>query len=837
MPQPLSSKDGSLFRQVVRHCENKQYKKGLKTAEQILRKNPNHGDTQAMKALMISYQGQQEEAFALAKTALKNDMKSHICWHVYGLLYRAEKNYDEAIKAYRYALKLEPESQPIQRDLAFLQTQIRDFQGYIQSRTAMLQQKPGFRQNWTALAIAYHLSGNLSEAENVLTTYEETLKTPPPRTDMEHSEAILYKNSIIAESGNIQKALEHLDAVGNQCFDVLAVMEMRADYLLKLGRNDEAVAAYEALLERNPEDSHYYDALLKAKAIDEKDHASLKAVYDYWVEKYPRSDAPRRIPLEFLEGDDFRQAGDAYLQRMLRKAIPSTFANIKSLYTNSWKRDTVQELVEGYAAGNFSSQVNGSTEQNNGDNSTFECSVYYFLAQHYNYHLSRDLEKAMSYIDRAIKLSPTSVDYHMTKARIWKHYGNLPKASEVMDMARSLDEKDRYINSKAAKYQLRNDENEKAIDTMSKFTRNETAGPLGDLLEMQCVWYLTEDAESYLRQRKIGLALKRFHSVYNIFDIWQEDQFDFHGFSLRKGMIRAYVDMVRWEDQLRSHPYYTRAALGAIKAYILLHDEPDLAHGPIPVGTNGLDGHADSSERKKALKKAKKEQQKLEKVEAEKTKARKAATTGGGGDARKDDTDPLGLNLARTSDPMKDALKFLDPLLEMSPKNIEVQTAGYEVYIRRKKYLLALKCLLAAQAINPSDPTLHVQLARFRKTLNELSEPLPAEVQEIVTSEFETLLPKSQDLAAWNDSYLTENSSSVPHIHAALTVRRIIAPEQKAQTEKDLASSIDLETASIESALAGLHLLDDWRSGPEAKTSYIGQANTRWKEASVFQHQ
>ncbi|WEW60714.1 hypothetical protein PRK78_006201 [Emydomyces testavorans] len=837
MPQPLSSKDGSSFRQVVRHCENKQYKKGLKAAEQILRKNPNHGDTQAMKALMLSYQGQQEEAFTLAKTALKNDMKSHICWHVYGLLYRAEKNYDEAIKAYRFALKLEPESQPIQRDLAFLQIQIRDFQGYVQSRTAMLQQKPGFRQNWTALAIAYHLAGNLSEAEHVLTTYEETLKRPPPRTDMEHSEAVLYKNSIIAESGNIKKALEHLDAVGNQCFDVLSVMEMRADYLLRLGRNDEAVVAYEALLERNTENSHYYDALIKAKGIDENDHPSLKAVYDSWVEKYPRSDAPRRIPLEFLEGTDFRQALDTYLQRMLRKAVPSTFANIKSLYANTWKRDIVQELVEGYAAGDLGGQVNGSAEkQSNGDGSAFEVSVYYFLAQHYNYHLSRDLKKAMTYIDKAIELSPKSVDYYMTKARIWKHYGHLPKAAELMDTARSLDEKDRYINSKAAKYQLRNDENDKALNTMSKFTRNETAGgPLGDLHEMQCIWYLTEDAESYLRQRKIGLALKRFHAIYNIFEIWQEDQFDFHGFSLRKGMIRTYVDMMRWEDRLRSHPSYTRAALGAIKAYTLLHDEPDLAHGPIPAGTNGLDGDASSADRRKALKKAKKEQQRLEKAEAEKLKAKKAASSSGSSDSKKDDSDPLGTTLAHTSDPMKEAMKFLGPLLEMSPENIEVQTAGYEVHIRRKKYLLALKCLLAGHAIAPSNPTLHVQLAQFRLTLNALSEPLPSEVQEILSTEFESILPKSQDLAAWNGAYLAKHNSSVSHIHAALSVQRLLAPDQTSQAEKKLMSSIDLETASIESTLAGLHLLDDWRSGSEAKTSYMGLASNRWKEASAFQ--
>ena len=102
---------------------------GLKAADQILRKVPDHGDTQAMKALIINSQGNSEEAFALAKVALKNDMKSHICWHVYGLLYRSIKNFEEAIKAYKFALRLEPESQQIQRDLALLQMQMRDYQG------------------------------------------------------------------------------------------------------------------------------------------------------------------------------------------------------------------------------------------------------------------------------------------------------------------------------------------------------------------------------------------------------------------------------------------------------------------------------------------------------------------------------------------------------------------------------------------------------------------------------------------------------------------------------------------------------------------------------------
>ncbi|KAF7589668.1 hypothetical protein BBP40_003960 [Aspergillus hancockii] len=833
MPQPLSSKDASLFRQVVRYYENKQHKKGIKTAEQILRKNPNHGDTLAMKALIMSNLGQQEEAFALAKEALKNDMKSHICWHVYGLLYRAEKNYEEAIKAYRFALRIEPDSQPIQRDLALLQMQMRDYQGYIQSRSAMLQARPAFRQNWTALAIAHHLSGDLEEAEKVLTTYEETLKSTPPVSDMEHSEAVLYKNAIMAEAGKLDKALEHLESVGYRISDVLAVMEMKADYLLRLGRLAEAEAAYTALLDRNPENSMYYDALIRAKGISADDHKTLKAVYDSWVEKNPRGDAPRRIPLDFLEGDDFKQAADAYLQRMLKKGVPSLFANIKSLYTNTWKRDTVQELVEGYVSGNAAPQSNGSAEgKADGDNMEFLSSSHYFLAQHFNYHLSRDLAKAMEHVDKAIELSPKAVEYQLTKARIWKHYGNLEKAAEEMEKARKLDEKDRYINSKAAKYQLRNNENDKALENMSKFTRNETVGgAMGDLHEMQCVWYLTEDGEAYLRQKKLGLALKRFHGVYNIFETWQEDQFDFHSFSLRKGMVRAYVDMVRWEDRLRQHPFYTRVALSAIKAYILLHDQPDLAHGPF---ANGDD--ADSADRKKALKKAKKEQQRLEKIEADKREARKAASTkGGDGEVKKEDPDPLGNKLVQTQEPLKEATKFLTPLLEFGSNNIEAQNLGFEVYLRRGKYALALKCLSAAHTIDASNPTLHVQLLRFRRALDSLSEPLPPQVAEVVNAEFETLLPKAQNLNEWNESFLSTHKDSVLHTQAGLTCRQLLNVDSKLQCEKDLPATLESQEITIETALAGLSLLDEWGSDQAAKAAYAEKAKSKWPESSVFQ--
>lgn len=255
-----------------------------------------------MKALILNSMEKTDEAFALGKIALQCDMKSHVCWHVYGLLYRSQKNFEEAIKAYKFALKLDPDSQQIQRDLALLQIQTRDYEGYIVSRRAMLQARPHIRQNWTALAVAQHLAGNLAEAESVLTTYEETLKSPPPKTDFENSEAVMYKNSLIAEMGQTQRAFDHLESAAKHNLDRLAVLELRAQYFAKLGRKEEAAKAFRALIQRNSENSAYYDGLAAAMDLKAEDNNALKAIYDEYAEFFPRSDAARRLPLDFLEG-------------------------------------------------------------------------------------------------------------------------------------------------------------------------------------------------------------------------------------------------------------------------------------------------------------------------------------------------------------------------------------------------------------------------------------------------------------------------------------------------------------------------------------------------------
>ena len=64
-------------------------------------------ETLAMKGLILNSMGKKEEALESIRSGIKNNMVSHIVWHVYGLYQRSERKYDEAIKAYKKALQCE----------------------------------------------------------------------------------------------------------------------------------------------------------------------------------------------------------------------------------------------------------------------------------------------------------------------------------------------------------------------------------------------------------------------------------------------------------------------------------------------------------------------------------------------------------------------------------------------------------------------------------------------------------------------------------------------------------------------------------------------------------
>lgn len=154
----------------------KQYKNGLKLAKQILTnsKYTEHGETLAMKGLTLNCLGRKDEAYDHVRRGLRNDLRSHVCWHVYGLLQRSDKKYDEAIKCYRNALKWEKDNIQILRDLSLLQIQMRDLEGYRETRHQLFKLRPSQHASWIGFAMSYHLMGDYETANSILETFRSS---------------------------------------------------------------------------------------------------------------------------------------------------------------------------------------------------------------------------------------------------------------------------------------------------------------------------------------------------------------------------------------------------------------------------------------------------------------------------------------------------------------------------------------------------------------------------------------------------------------------------------------------------------------------------------------
>lgn len=117
-----------------------------------------------------------------------------------------------------------------------------------------------------------------------------------------------------------------------------------------------------------------------------------------------------------------------------------------------------------------------------------------------------------------------------------------------------------------------------AEKTAALFTRDQDVSGVAALYDMQHLWYECHAGAAHLRRKEYGKALKKYTMILKHFEDMQEDQFDFHGYCVRKTTLRAYVAMLRWEDVLQGQDKaYLLAAAGAIRAYLALADRPTAA--------------------------------------------------------------------------------------------------------------------------------------------------------------------------------------------------------------------------------------------------------------------
>lgn len=253
---------------------------------------------------------------------------------------------------------------------------------------------------------------------------------------------LLYQNQILIESGNLDKALQHLIKYESQIVDKLAVKETMGDLYIKMGQPALAVAIFEDLIRRNPENTLYYSQYFDAKEMTAPQEKLV--AYKKFQEEYPRAMCPKRLPLDVASGDSFREVVDEYLRRGLEKGVPPLFVNIRSLYKSSEKTEVIEKLVLQYfenltRSGHFS---RADADQNKpAEPASALVWTTLFLAQHYDY--LRETDKALEYVNAAIDHTPTLIELFMTKGRIYKHAGDPVEAYMWLDEAQSLDTADR----------------------------------------------------------------------------------------------------------------------------------------------------------------------------------------------------------------------------------------------------------------------------------------------------------------------------------------------------------------------------------------------------------
>jgi len=92
-----------------------------------------------MKGLILSAQGHNAEALAIVKKVLFKNLNNFTCWHVYGIINKKEKDYDQSRRCYINALKYHTgNNENVLRDLSFLQAHLREYEGFKESRRQLM---------------------------------------------------------------------------------------------------------------------------------------------------------------------------------------------------------------------------------------------------------------------------------------------------------------------------------------------------------------------------------------------------------------------------------------------------------------------------------------------------------------------------------------------------------------------------------------------------------------------------------------------------------------------------------------------------------------------------
>lgn len=558
-----TSSNEAEFQQAVKEFDSKNYEKVKKLCEKLVSKNPKDDRALALRGLNFYYLGESEKAEKSLKDALKANIRSGVAWHFYAIFYKEKGNYSKAMQSYTQALRNAPNNINIIRDLSYMHLYLRQLNSFVEKCRLGLETKPGLFINWVSFAFACTLVKDYKSALIALNTFQEREIYSLGRAE-KHELRIFYA-MILNKAGKYKECVDYLIKNENEFIDKPLVYEMiiknsflSKDYetginycILNLKKNYDNIDTFIMYfnMKVNQKDFNFkcYDDFL---SIGEnfKYQQKLLEILSEIKKLFPKSKILSKFELAFNQGEQFKEIFDKYFTTQLEKTIPSFFINVKFIYQlQGYKIKIIQEVLEKYLQ-----QIETENHLKFPLDTPLQKSwVFFYSGEHFLFQ--GDLEKSISYINRAIDLTPSVVEFYMTLARVFKHSYMLNESEEAFNKSRLLDVGDRYLNAKMSKIYCQNEKVEKSVETMKEFVGDTLSEESINSYQNLC--YINECGNSYLFANKILHSHYLFHYMIKIFVDILHDQVDFYNFCLRRNMLRDLYQTIIYFDNLSKNKY------------------------------------------------------------------------------------------------------------------------------------------------------------------------------------------------------------------------------------------------------------------------------------------
>ena len=557
------------FQMALKEFDAKRYEKVEKLCDRMISKNPKDDQALALKGLNYYFLQKPELGEQILKQALKANFKSPVAWHFYAIFHKEKGNYSQAMKSYNKALNFAPTNFNIIRDLSYMQLYLRQLDSFVQTCKLGVENKPGMLINWVTLAFSYSLVKDYKSALAALNSVEKLGKETLKKNDIH--ELKLFNAMIQSKDKKYEEAMNYLIHFKSELIDKPMVYDMIVQNAIKAKKYNIGLDYCTKALNLNPDNINLilYYFIMKINQNDfqpktyndllniQENYKYLKDMIEVLSElknNYPKSKIIKNLELSFSQNEEFEKKFENYFITQLEITIPSIFINIQFIYKlQPHKIKIIQKILDKYNANiKSSSKIN-----DNLDLPIHVAWIYFYEAQHYLF-LS-ELEEAINYINVAIDITPSVIEFYMVAAKIFKHSYMIDNYILAYDKARMLDVGDRYLNAKTAKIYLRSGDIEKNSELMKEFVSD----PLTEenIKFTETLWYLNECGGAFLIKKNIIRSHYCFKNVINVFLAIIKDQVDFYNFCLRRNMLKDLYHTIVFLNGIAKNKYVIQALI------------------------------------------------------------------------------------------------------------------------------------------------------------------------------------------------------------------------------------------------------------------------------------